>query len=179
MQTIQDLSNQEFSNVRILTDFQDYDINNDTRLLIPFSYYQHFGLMNQNGEVVVEPKFDRILDSCRFTSDVIRVGVIYVYGFNGNAEPYVYHRMKWGLLNSKGEVILETAYKGIGLSDDGAILTLNHLNGQYEVVSVKGESIVTKGKYHWIDSFDSGMARVNIEKDGNKRWGIISGAIKI
>ena len=62
---IEGLANLEYANVRVLLDFDDYNISDDTRLLIPFSYYQYYGLMNQKGEVVVEPKFDRIIDSCR------------------------------------------------------------------------------------------------------------------
>ena len=79
---IENLAYKEFSNVRILVDLPDYNISQDRRLLIPFSYYQHYGLMNQDGEVVVEPKYDRILDSCREDSDLIRVGMTYTYGFH-------------------------------------------------------------------------------------------------
>lgn len=70
---IEELTNLEYANVRVLVDINDYNINKDDRLLIPFSYYQYYGLMNQKGEVVVEPKFDRILDSCRHKSDIISV----------------------------------------------------------------------------------------------------------
>lgn len=95
---INDLAKSEFSNVRISVDFSDYDIEKDARLLIPFSYYQHYGMMNRAGEVVVEPKFDRILDSCCKESDVVRVGIFYTYGFNRTSkEPSTYLRTKWGL----------------------------------------------------------------------------------
>lgn len=40
---IKDHANKEFSNVRVAVDYNDYDIEKDTRLLIPFSYYQHYG----------------------------------------------------------------------------------------------------------------------------------------
>ena len=98
---INDLAKSEFSNVRIAVNFTDYDIEKDTRLLIPFSYYQHYGMINKDGEVVVEPKFDRILDSCHKDTDVVRVGIFYTYGFNRSTkEPSTYLRTKWGLLNT-------------------------------------------------------------------------------
>lgn len=171
---IEDLAYLEFSNVRVLVDFQDYNISQDRRLLIPFSYYQRYGLINQNGEVVVEPKYDRILDSCREDSDVIRVGITYTYGFNrATKEPSTYSKTKWGLLDSRGDVLLEPDYQGIGISTDRKLLTLHHFNGQYEVVTIDGEVIVPKGKYPWIDSFDSGFARVNYFDGESKKYGLI------
>ena len=126
---IKDLANNAFSNVRIAVDFHDYDIEKDTRLLIPFSYYQYYGMMNKSGEIVVEPKFDRILDSCREDSDVVRVGIYYTYGFNrATKEPSTYLRTKWGLLNSKGKFILEPEYKQIGVSTDSSILTNQNID---------------------------------------------------
>ena len=99
---IKDHANKEFSNVRVAVDYNDYDIEKDTRLLIPFSYYQHYGMMNRSGEVVVEPKYDRILDSCREDSDVVRVGIYYTYGFNrATKEPSTYLRTKSGMQNCK------------------------------------------------------------------------------
>lgn len=171
---IETLAQNEFSNVRILVDLQDYAINQDRRLLIPFSFCQYYGLMNQDGEVVVEPKYDRILDSCREDSDLIRVGITFSYGFNrASKEPSTYHRTKWGLLDSRGNVLLETNYLGIGISTDRRLLSLHHLDGQYEVVTIDGEVIVPKGKYTWIDSFDCCFARVNYFDGESKKYGLI------
>lgn len=173
---IKGLANLDYANVRVLVDINDYTIGDDPRLLIPFSYYQYYGLMNRNAEVVVDPKFDRILDSCRHESDVVRVGIHYTCGFNRTAEPATYLRTKWGLVDSKGNFILEPAYKGIGVSTDNRILTLQHMDGQYEVIDIDGKVIVPKGKYSWIDSFDNGLARVNHYDGENKRYGIIDDA---
>lgn len=171
---IKTLACQEFSNVRILVDLSDYDFSKDSRLLIPFSYYQHYGLMNQSGEIVVDPKYDRILDSCRTDSDVIRVGIYYTYGFNrATTVPSTYLRTKWGLIDSKGNILLETEFSSIGVSDDKRILTLHHMDGQYEVITIDGEVIIPKGTYPWIDTFDSGFARVNIYDGDSKKYGLV------
>lgn len=172
--TIKDLTKLDSSNVRILVDFHEYDIEKDSRLLIPFSYYQYYGLMNRAGDVVVEPKYNRILDSCHNTSDVVRVGVHYTYGFNRKTkEPSTYLRTKWGLLDCNGKVILDTNYNSIGVSDDKRVLTLHRMDGQYEVIGVDGEVIVPKGTYQWIDCFDSGLTRVCHYDGESKRYGII------
>lgn len=173
---IEELANLEYANVRVLVDIDDYNIGQDSRLLIPFSYYQYYGLMNQKGEIVVEPKYDRILDSCRHKSDVVRVGIHYTYGFNRTSEPATYLRTKWGLVDSDGNFILEPEYKGIGVSTDNNTLTLQHNDGQYEVINIEGKVIVHKGKYSWIDSFDNGLARVNYYDGENKKYGIIDDA---
>ncbi|MBD5298238.1 MAG: WG repeat-containing protein [Bacteroides sp.] len=171
---IKELGKQEFSNVRILVDLPEYDIEKDTRLLIPFSYYQHYGLMNRNGDVVVEPKYDRILDSCYNESDVVRVAQYYTYGFNRSTkEPSTYLGTKWGLLDSSGNLMLDLNYKAIGVSDDKKILTLRHMDGQYEVITIDGEVIVPKGKYPWVDTYEKGVTRVNGFMGEDKRYGII------
>lgn len=165
---VEELPYPEFSNTQILVDYLDYDIEKDTRLLIPFSYYQRLGLMNNNGEIILEPKFDIIRDSCRRKSDVVRVGIYYTYGFNRENEPKTYLGIKWGLVDSDGTFILEPEYKEIGVSTDKRILTLRHMDGKYEVIYVDGTVIVPKGKYSWIDTFDKGLCRVK-----NTKWGII------
>lgn len=173
---IEELANLEYANIRVLVDIDDYNIGQDSRLLIPFSYYQYYGLMNQKGEIVVEPKYDRILDSCHHKSDVVRVGIHYTYGFNRTSEPATYLRTKWGLVDSVGNLILEPEYKGIGVSTDNRTLTLQHNDGQYEVIDIDGKVIVPKGRYSWIDSFDNGLARVNYYDGENKKYGVIDDA---
>lgn len=131
--------------------------------------------MNNKGDVVVEPKFDRILDSCHNESDIVRVGIYYTYGFNrATKEPSTYFRTKWGLVDSRGIFLLDPKYKGIGISDNKQILTIQHMDGQYEVINVDGEVIVPKGTYPYIDSYSNGFARVNFFDGENKRWGLIN-----
>lgn len=170
---IKGLINSEYSNIRVLVNLADYNIQEESRLLIPFSYYQYIGLMNQKGEIVVESKFDRILDSCRKTSDVIRVGIHYTFGFNRSSDPTTYQKTKWGLVDSEGKFILQPEYKSIVVSTDNRTLTLQHNDGQYEVIDIDGKVIVSKGKYSWIDSFDNGLARVNLYDGEKKKYGII------
>lgn len=171
---IEDLKDSQYSNVRVMVDYYDYDIETDTRILIPFSYYDHFGMMNKCGEVVVEPKFDRILDSCHKESDVVRVGIYYTYGFNrATKEPSTFLGTKWGLVDSKGNFLLEPVYRSIGVSEDKRILTIQHMDGQYEVITIDGEVVVPKGTYPYIDTFYNGYARVNKRDGENKNWGLI------
>ena len=171
---INQLANTEFSNVRVAVDLSDHNIEDDSRILIPFSYFQYYGMMNKAGEVIVEPKYDRILDSCRNESDVVRVGIYYTYGFNrATKEPSTYLRTKWGLIDSKGKIILSPEYKQIGLSDDNKILTIQYMDDQYEVRGVDGNVIIPKGTFPWIDAYEGGLTRAYTGDYNNKKWGII------
>jgi len=172
--TIQDFAQDKYANVRISVDFSEYDIEKDSRILIPFSYYQHYGLMNRNGEIVQNAQFDRILDSCRSEDDVIRVGVYYTYGFNRKSDkPWTNLNTKWGLLDSLGNIVLGTEYRQIGVSDDKQILTLQHMDYQYEVIHIDGKIVIPKGIYSWIDTYDKGLTRVCIRGENNSKWGIV------
>lgn len=167
---ITDLLKDSFSNVRILIDHKDYHIEEDTRLLIPFSYKGHLGLMNRSGDVVVEPIFSVIEDACLKENDVVRVGKYFTYGFNrATKEPSTYLALKWGLVDSKGDFILEPKYRTIELSNDKQIFTVQHWNYRYEVVNKTGEVIVPIGTHRWIDRFDNGLARAI----NDLKWGII------
>jgi len=78
-----------------------------------------------------------------------------------------------GVINCDGEFLLEPNYRHIGVSDDKKILTIQHMDYQYEVITIDGEVIIPKGKYPWIDTSEKELIRVNgfIRKD--KRWGAI------
>ena len=41
------------------------------------------------------------------------------------------------------------------------------------MISIDGKVIIPKGKYAWIDSFDSGLSRVSVGDCDKKIWGIV------
>lgn len=177
---IQDLNQDRFARISIPVDYIDYDRAKDPRILIPFSCYGHYGFMNRSGEVVIEPKFDVILDSCCKDSDVIRVGKYYTYGFNCKTKaPSTYLAAKYGLVDSKGRFILEPEYREIYVSDDNRLLTIRHMDYQYEVITIDGKVIVPKGVYPYVDCFSNGYVRVNCKDGAEKRWGLIDTEGKI
>ena len=146
-----------------------YDVRNDNRLLIPYIQYHQIGFVNQMAEPVVEPEYDIYNGSILKESDLITVGKRYTYGFpRSNGEVQTYDRYKWGVIDSKGTLIIECEYYDICISDDNQLITLRNYNHQYRVIDRNGNEIVPYGKHHLINGFTKGYARIKDDK-----WGII------
>jgi hypothetical protein len=149
---------------------KDYDVRKDQRLLVPFEVKHKIGFTNQNAQQIVEPKYDIIYGDVYTDNDLIRVGITYSYGYTrSNGKVQTYDRYKWGMLNSKGEVIFEPIYKRISMSDDGSLFILQSYEKGYCVVDRAGNIIIEYGKYQLIDGFYHNFSRVR----NNGKWGII------
>lgn len=167
---------------KVLVPANRYDFNNDKRLLIPFTSGEKIGFANCNQEIVVQPKYTMYYGDCYSENDFIKVGVPYNYGFSrANGKVSAYSKSLYGLINHKGEVIIEPENHSLSISKNSRniLLTIQNKNREYGVINIYGEEIIPFGKYDYIDVFDRGYARVkigkassNIKDNGNK-WGII------
>lgn len=147
-----------------------YDVRNDDRLLIPFKQNQKIGFVNQYAEPIVEPKYDIIHGDIKNESDLIRVGVRFSYGYaKPNGKVQTYDRYKWGIINSKGILILAPQYVQIYISDDKTLFSVKNREKGYGVINCNGDIVIPFGEYSIIDGYTNGYARV--KKDG--KWGII------
>ena len=147
-----------------------YDVRNDDRLLIPFKQNQKIGFVNQSAVPIVEPKYDIIHGDIKNESDLIRVGVRFSYGYvRSNDKVQTYDRYKWGIINSKGKLILAPQYVQIQISDDKTLFSVKDLEKGYGVINCNGDIVIPFGEYSNIDGFTKGYARV--VKDA--KWGII------
>lgn len=147
-----------------------YDICNDERLLIPIIKTHRIGFINKQAVLLVEPKYDIIYGSVLKEADFVKVGTRYSYGYpRANGEVQTYDRYKWGLLDSRGNIVLECLFANIAVSDDKELFTLKSYDSGYCVVDRNGNIIVQYGEYSIIDGYTNGYARV---KKG-KKWGII------
>lgn len=174
--------------VKVIVNAGNYDFATEKRLLIPFivkfnkkGQPNKIGLLNKDGEVILEPLYDSIFDECYFPNDLIRVGTLFPYGYsrsNGNVSSHV--RYKYQVVNAKGKFITPKEYDMIIISSDKRIITVQDRDKGYAVYDIAGNEIVPFGKYSWIDGFDHGLARVKIGKITNgmknteNRWGIIN-----
>lgn len=168
---------------KVLVPANRYDFNNDKRLLIPFTSGEKIGFANCNQEIVVQPKYTMYYGDCYSENDFIKVGVPYNYGFsraNGNVSAY--SKSLYGLINHKGEAVVEPENCGLLVSKNSRniLLTIQNKNGKYGVINIYGEEIIPFGKYDYIDGFDRGLARVKIGKlsngkiDNGNLWGVIN-----
>lgn len=166
--------------IKIIVNVKDYCPAKEDRLLVPFiTKSNKIGLLNRDGEVIVEPLYDTILDDCYSPNDLIRVGTLFPYGYSqksGGVSSYV--RYKYKIVNSTGVFITDMEYDSIAISSDKRLITVQDRQKGYAVYDVTGNEIVPFGKYAWIDGFDNGLCRVNAWKMTNdideKKWGIIN-----
>ena len=146
-----------------------YNVRNDRRLLIPYIQSHHIGFVNQEAVPLVEPEYDIFNGSVLNESDLITVGKRYTYGFpRSNGDVQTYDKYKWGVIDSKGTLIIKCDYYSISISDDNQLITLRNYDHQYRVIDRNGNEIVPYGIYHLIDGFTNGYARIKDDK-----WGII------
>lgn len=165
---------------KVLVPASSYNMQDDNRLLIPFTCGDKIGFANKEGEVVVKPQFTMYYGECYEENDNIRVTVDDLYGFaRSGGKVSTYKRPIYGLINSKGETIFEPSFYTLCPSiGEKKLYTVQNEGYKYAVLNTDGKEVVPFGKYSWIDGFDNGLARVigNVTNKQNKnsnKWGLI------
>lgn len=166
---------------KVLVPASSYNMQDDNRLLIPFTSSDKIGFANKEGEVVVKPQFTMYYDDCYDESDYIRVAVDDLYGFpRCGGRVATYKRPMYGLINYKGETIFEPSfYCLIPAIGNKKLYTVQNKHFGYAVLNIDGTEVVPFGKYSWIDGFDKGLARVkfgnvtNGQNENGNKWGLI------
>lgn len=120
----------------------------ETKLKCPYSYCENFseglavvmsggkyGYINRRGEIAVNPRFE------------------YAQPFSEGVAA-VKETLDGGcmLINTQGNVVLETDYDEIGMFKDGLAICIR--NGKWGIIDRSGKEIV-KSKYQFITEFDS------------------------
>ena len=169
------------SNIKIVVEAKDYSLENDKRLFIPFVQGRKWGVMNRDGEVIVQPKYNYVYGNYYSESPLFIVELIYPYAIERKTSgPVAYSRYKVGIVDASGDVVFDTNYLRIMPSDDGRLFSVENLDGLYGVLNREGEIIIPFGRYTFIDGFENGMARVKLGKVTNgvinsgNLWGIIN-----
>lgn len=174
-------------NTKILVPTSSYNLKSDTRLLIPFISWGKIGFVNNDGDIVVEPKFDMYYGDCYNQNDLIKVSITETFGFPRNGGKVAcYSRKLYGMINFKGEYVLDIVYDTIcPANGNETLFTVYTREKGYAVIDLDGNEIIPYGKYSFIDGFDRGLARVKIGKVTNgsiysdSQWGIIDISGKI
>ena len=158
------------SDVELIVPASSYDASKDNRLLIPYMKDHHIGFVNKMAEPIVNPEYDIYKGSILKESDLIIVGKRYTYGYpRSNGEVQTFDNYKWGVIDSKGTIVIKCEYYWIFISDDNQLITLKTYNHSYSVVDRNNNVIVPSGKYNFIDGFTKGFSRII----KNNKWGII------
>ena len=167
---------------KILVPASSYNMQDDNRLLIPFTSGENIGFVDKEGVIVVKPQFTMYYGDCYDESDYIRVTVDYLYGFpRSGGRVASYKRPMYGLINFKGETIFEPSFFSlIPAIGNKKLYTVQDKNLGYAVLNIDGTEVVPYGKYSYIDGFDKGLARVKIgnvtngQKNNGNKWGLIN-----
>lgn len=178
MDKIEKLSINQYT--KVLVSAEGYDFSADKRLLIPFTSWDKIGFVNRNGEIVVKPKYTMYYGECYSEEDFIRVTVTESYGFpRCGGKVSTYQRTFFGLINYKGEMLLDTVYQSIEPAIGNKALFTVCKDYKYGVINAFGEVIVPFSTYDWIGGFDRGLARVKIGRassnlaNNDNKWGLI------
>lgn len=167
---------------KVLVPASSYNMQDDDRLLIPFTSGDKIGFVNKEGYIVVKPQFTMYYGDCYDESDNIRVAIDDLYGFpRSGGKVATYKRPMYGLINYKGETIFEPSfYSLIPAIGNKKLYTVQDKNLGYAVLNIDGTEVVPYGKYNYIDGFDKGLARVKIgnvtngQKENGNKWGLIN-----
>lgn len=168
---------------KVLVPAFSYSIENDSRLLIPFTSGEKIGFINKQGEIIVSPKYTMYYGEAYSEGDYIKVAVADTYGFaRKDGSVTTYCNSLYGLLDCNGKVVFEPIYRSMLPSIEGCdlLFTVQREDYQWGVIDISGKEIIPFGKYNWIDGYDHGYTRVkvghqssNLAKNSNK-WGIIN-----
>lgn len=156
----------------IMTPLERIDLLHDPRYLIPFmTKFHKIGMINHNGNVVINPEYDVISNDIYSKSDLLVVGKLYPYwvGSINNVDARV--RYHYGALKANGDKLLDINYRLILLGINSDRITVESENREFCVFDKNGNTIVPFKKYKKIDGFDNNLARV---VDYNDNWGIIN-----
>lgn len=158
---------------KILVPAKEYNLSEDKRLLIPFAEWNKIGFINRKGEIVVEPMYSMYHGECYSEEDYIKVSEVYSRGFpRSGGKVSTYNDFAYGLIDSKGNVILESNYRVLLTPiESKKLFTVQGKDYRYSVINANGEEVIPAGKYVWIDGFDHGFARVITHKPANNKDG--------
>lgn len=126
-------------------------------IIVPAKYNGKYGVINSNGNWIIEPKFDSINNF-----------------YNGFADTY--KNGKQGLINTKGELVVECKFDFIGLVENDRVLV--RYENQYNFVDLNG-NLISKIPLLDAEDFSEGLAAVQFKENG--KWGYldINGKMKI
>ena len=172
--------------MKIVVDSKDYNFKADKRLLIPYMEEGRrygidivkVGLMDKNGNVIQEAKYDFVFSESIEPDDIVVLGTIIDINdkIPYSAKPYI--KCTFNAYNVSKGMILE-GFDSFTISTDKKVITV-HTNSSWGALNSYGEWVIPYGQYTWIDGFDKGFVRARIgtvtsgQKNNDAKWSLIT-----
>lgn len=135
-----------------------------------FVRLDRWGVVNNNGDIIIRPRFDGITIKRTGASCMIIVAQVKPHAFERkSAAPAVTWKYLYGLYDAKGKELFPIEYNSILVSDNLEYITLKNDTYAYGVFRPDGSEVIPFGKYSYVDGFWKGFARVK----SNDLWGIV------
>lgn len=122
---------------------------------------EYWGIIDTSGEWVVAPKFDKLPAYCFDGRECTDFAVVYEKGDYSHWNQASYNFEKWGLINRKGEIVLEAKYDTIFFAEDKDKYVLSNTRMDYST-----NTMITK--YGCADSSGNIIASVTYDEN---QWG--------
>ena len=172
--------------MKIIVDAKDYNLQEDKRLLIPYMEEESrygidlvkFGLVDKQGNVVLEAKYDFIIGDSVEPNDIIVLGVIDSVNKKIPYTTNAYVNCNFYAYNVSNGMLLD-GFNSFTLSTDKKTITV-HSKNLWGAVDSSGNWIIPYGKYTWIDGFDKGFVRARVgtitsgQKENDAKWSLIT-----
>ena len=130
--------------------------------LIPFQKEGKIGFINKEGEIVVEPTYDKIIGNFRSKDNFIAVC----------------KDKKWSVIDFEGKEMINYVNHIIIPGYDCHLASIQN-QSKSKVINVLTKEVIVDSQYDFIDGFRYGYARVRIGDNINGKWGIINQSGKL
>ena len=136
------------STIQILVPENRYEVHSDNRLLVPFLQEDKVGFMNHDKDVVIQPIYEVVKGDFYNHNDLVIVGIHQHRKREEHNTIIVKNEMTYGVLNSKGQLVVDIDYRMILASDCERYFTVQRFeNNKYAVYNRHGEELIPAGTY--------------------------------
>jgi len=159
----------------ILVPAKDYNLQSDTRLLIPFSIEERVGFADKEGNVVIDAKYVMCYGDFKKETDCVVVAKYYLYGAaRADGSASVCKRPVYGVINIKGEEVIPVEYwKVIPLHlPSQNLFIVQDMEERYALLNEKKQQVIPFGKYEKLDFYPT--FKVLKFAGSTSKWGIIN-----
>lgn len=140
-----DLSDEQFNKLLVLSTIQNADKKYEECDRIPLFYEGKMGFVDKNGNIVIQPQFEREEDSPTWQNGIMKVKL------NG----------RYGYINADGNFVIEPKFEGITYFGENGLAGAK-ANNKWGFIDIKGNFVI-EPKFDDVRKFQEDLAGVKID----------------